>query len=56
MKKATTTTKASTSGSNGGNEGDNPSQLIDAKIKELRDWRGETWRGCEPSSGRLRRT
>lgn len=42
MKKATTTTKASTSGSNGGNEGDNPSQLIDAKIKELRDWRGET--------------
>ncbi len=28
--------------SNEGNEGDFPSQLIDARIKELSDWRGET--------------
>jgi hypothetical protein len=30
------------SGSKEGNEGDSPSQLIDARIKELSDWRGET--------------
>ena len=38
MKKATTTRKKS--GSKEG--GDAPSQLIDARIKELGDWRGET--------------
>jgi hypothetical protein len=36
MKKATTTMKKRGSG------GDSPSQLIDARIKELSDWRGET--------------
>jgi hypothetical protein len=30
------------SGSQEGNGGDSPSQLIDARIKELSDWRGET--------------
>ena len=35
MKKATTTMKE-------GKGGDSPSQLIDARIKELSDWRGET--------------
>jgi hypothetical protein len=30
------------SGSNEGKGGDSPSQLIDARIKELCDWRGET--------------
>ncbi len=30
------------SGSKEGKEGDSASQLIDAKIKELSDWRGET--------------
>jgi hypothetical protein len=34
--------KKRTSGSNEGEGGDSPSQLIDARIKELRDWRGET--------------
>ena len=29
-------------GSQEGNGGDSPSQLIDARIKELSDWRGET--------------
>ncbi|MGA7326422.1 MAG: DUF1801 domain-containing protein [Rhodomicrobium sp.] len=45
MKKATTTMKkTSKRGSNEGEgrEGDSPSQLIDARIKELGDWRGET--------------
>jgi hypothetical protein len=38
MKKTTTTTKK-----NGAKEeGDSPSHLIDARIKELSDWRGET--------------
>jgi hypothetical protein len=40
MKKATTTTKKS--GSEEGKGGDSFSQLIDARIKELSDWRGET--------------
>ena len=31
-----------TSGSKEGKGGDSPSQLIDARIKELSDWRGET--------------
>ena len=31
-----------TSGSSDGKGGDSPSQLIDARIKELNDWRGET--------------
>src|SRR5438477_1956728 len=39
MKKATPTMK--TSGSNEPKGGDSPSQLIDARIKELGDWRGE---------------
>jgi hypothetical protein len=34
--------KKSKSGSNEGKGGDSPSQLIDARIKELSDWRGET--------------
>jgi hypothetical protein len=42
MKKATTTMKKGTTRSGDGNGGDSPSQLIDARIKELNDWRGET--------------
>src|SRR5437667_6009189 len=42
MKKATTTMKKRTSGSKDGKGGDSSSQLIDARIKELSDWRGET--------------
>ena len=42
MKKATTTMKKSGSGSKEGEGGDSASQLIDARIKELSDWRGET--------------
>ena len=42
MMKATTTTKKRKSGSKEGDEGDSPSQLIDARITELGDWRGET--------------
>jgi hypothetical protein len=42
MKKATTTMKKRTSGSKEGTGGDSPSALIDARIKELSDWRGET--------------
>jgi hypothetical protein len=37
MKKATATVKK-----NGSKPGDSPSQLIDARIPELGDWRGET--------------
>src|SRR5712672_2554387 len=43
MKKATTAMKKKVgSGSKEGKGGDSPSQLIDARIKELSDWRGET--------------
>jgi len=42
MKKATTTMRKSKSGSNEGKGGDSPSKLIDARIEELSDWRGET--------------
>jgi hypothetical protein len=42
MKKATTTMKKRKSGSKEGTGGDSASQLIDARIKELSDWRGET--------------
>ena len=44
MKKATPTTKKTKGGSNEGasNEGASPSQLIDARIAALGDWRGET--------------
>src|SRR4051812_17694701 len=42
MKKATTTMKKRKSGSTEAKGGDSPSQLIDARIKELSDWRGET--------------
>ena len=42
MKKAATTTKKSKSGSKERKGGDSPAQLIDARIKELSDWRGET--------------
>jgi hypothetical protein len=42
MKKATTTMKTTGSGSKEGKAGDSPSRLIDARIKELSDWRGET--------------
>ena len=42
LKKATTTMKNGKRGSNEGKVGDSPSQLIDARIKELSDWRGET--------------
>lgn len=41
MKKAPTTTKKRQTASKEG-KGDSPSQLIDARIKELSDWRGET--------------
>jgi hypothetical protein len=41
MKKATTA-RTKKSGSKEGRGEDTPSQLIDARIKELRDWRGET--------------
>ena len=41
MKKATTTMKKK-SGSKEAKGGDSPSRLIDARIKELSDWRGET--------------
>src|SRR5256884_8238225 len=34
--------KKTKSGSKKGKGGDSPSQLIDARIKELSDWRGET--------------
>jgi hypothetical protein len=34
--------KKSKSGTNEAKAGDSPSQLIDARIKELSDWRGET--------------
>jgi hypothetical protein len=40
MKKATPSAKRSAS--NEGKGGDSPSQLIDARIRELSDWRGET--------------
>ena len=40
MKKATTTMKKS--GPKDGKAEDSPSKLIDAKIKELSGWRGET--------------
>jgi hypothetical protein len=42
VKKATTTMKKSKSGLDEGKGGASPSQLIDARIKELADWRGET--------------
>jgi hypothetical protein len=42
MKNATTTMMKRKSGSTEGKGGDSPSQLIDARIKELGDWRGET--------------
>jgi hypothetical protein len=42
MKKATRTMKKTKSGSKEGDGGDSPSQLIDARIEELSDWRGET--------------
>ena len=42
MKKATTTMKKRESGAKEGKGGDSPSALIDARIKELSDWRGET--------------
>ena len=42
MKKATKTMKQTKSGVEEGKGGDSPSRLIDARIKELGDWRGET--------------
>src|SRR6266699_1133298 len=42
MKEGITTMKKRKSGSMEGKGGDSPSQLIDARIKELSDWRGET--------------
>jgi hypothetical protein len=41
-KRATTSMKKRGSGSNEEKAGDSPSQLIEARIKELSDWRGET--------------
>jgi hypothetical protein len=41
-KEATTTMKKRNSASDGGTEGSSPSRLIDARIAELGDWRGET--------------
>ena len=42
MKKETTTMKKTKSGSTEGKGEDSPSRLIDARIKDLGDWRGET--------------
>src|SRR5262245_44046821 len=42
MKKATTTMKKKKSGSKEGTGGGPASHLIDARIKQLNDWRGET--------------
>src|SRR3954467_3664877 len=42
MKKPTTSIKKRKSGSKEGKGADSPSKLIDARIKELSDWRGET--------------
>jgi hypothetical protein len=42
MKKTTTTVKKTRSSSQEGKAGASPSQLIDGRIKELGDWRGET--------------
>jgi hypothetical protein len=42
MTKTTTIMKNRKSGSKEGKGGDSPSRLIDARIKELGDWRGET--------------
>jgi hypothetical protein len=42
MKSATTTIKKSKSASKEATEGAAPAQLVDARIKELGDWRGET--------------
>src|SRR3981189_564939 len=42
MQKTTTTMKKTKSGSKEAKGGDSPSRLIDARIKELSDWRGET--------------
>lgn len=42
MKKETVIMKNEKSDSKEGSTGDTPSQLIDARIKELGDWRGET--------------
>jgi hypothetical protein len=42
MKKATTPTKKTKSGATKAKGGDAPSRLIDARIKELGDWRGKT--------------
>src|SRR3546814_8510350 len=42
MKEAATTMKKTKSGTMEGTEEDSPSRLIDARIKELNDWRGET--------------
>jgi hypothetical protein len=42
MKKAITTMKKTKSASKEARGGASPSQLIDARIKELSDWRGET--------------
>jgi hypothetical protein len=41
-KKATTPMEKAKSGSTEGKGGDSPSRLIDARIKKLGDWRGET--------------
>jgi len=42
QRKTATTMKKTKTGSKEGKGGDSPSQLIDARIKELSDWRGET--------------
>ncbi len=42
MQKATTTMKKTTSGPKETKAADSPSHLIDARIKKLADWRGET--------------
>src|SRR5579863_5805430 len=42
MKEATTTMKKTKSAATKAKEGTAPSRLIDARIKQLGDWRGET--------------
>jgi hypothetical protein len=42
MEKVTATMKKGTTGLTEGKGGESPTQLIDARIRELGDWRGET--------------
>ena len=60
MKKSTTTkvsTKAATKAvTKAATKDQSPSRLIDARIKELGDWRARCWLTSARSSGRLSQT